>query len=75
MGIDIYGMISAYKRPVKIIHGDMDQIVPISYSKKAVKCYEDASLTVIEGAEHGFLRRGSEQAIEETVAFIKGNEQ
>lgn len=34
---DIYEDIKAYKKKVLIVHGDADDIVPLSYSRKAVK--------------------------------------
>ena len=71
MSIDIYKKIAAYKRPVKIIHGDMDHLAPLSYSQKAVKVYENASLLVIEGAGHGFDGEDREKAISETAKFVK----
>ncbi len=52
--LDVYGTISAYKGPVKIIHGSKDPIVPLSYSENAVKRYDNAQLEVIQGAGHGF---------------------
>ena len=71
MEIDIYNLISNYKNPVKIIHGDEDTIVPIRYSEEALKYYDDASLIVFEGAGHSFEGKDSVRAREETVAFIE----
>ena len=71
MGIDIYNLISNYKNPVKIIHGDEDTIVPLRYSEEALKYYEDVSLMVIKGAGHGFDGKDSIRAGEETAAFIE----
>ena len=73
MGIDIMNMIAGYKGPVKIIHGDADSIAPISYSERAVKVFENASLLVIPGAEHGFKDPENEIARRTTVDFIKSN--
>ena len=69
--IDIFSMIAAYKAPVRIIHGDHDPIVPISYSQRAIEVYENAELTVIEGAAHGFDGDDSEYAREISIDFIK----
>jgi len=49
-----YKNIKKYKRPVLIIHGDKDQVVPLSYSQRAVKTYKKAKLEVIKNARHGF---------------------
>lgn len=53
-GMDIYREIAAYKRPVLIVHGDADPVVPIDYSRRAVKTYRRASLHEIPNAGHGF---------------------
>lgn len=36
---DIYEAISAYDREVLLIHGDADDIVPLSYSERAADAY------------------------------------
>lgn len=51
---DIYANIAGFKRDVLIIHGTSDNIVPISYSEKAVEIYSSAELKTIDGAGHGF---------------------
>ena len=37
-----------------LIHGTADNIVSISYSKRAAELYENVSLKEIRGASHGF---------------------
>ena len=54
LSFDIYDEISKYKNDVLIIHGTKDDVVPLSYSERAVSVYEHAKLETIEGAEHGF---------------------
>ena len=49
-----YEEIGKYKKPVLIIHGDADPVVPIDYSRRAVKVYKNAKLQVISKAGHGF---------------------
>ena len=68
--IDIYSIISKYTGPVKIIHGDQDTVVSISYSHHAADVYNDASLTVMPGAGHGFDDEDSERARKESIEFI-----
>lgn len=60
---DIYEDIKAYKKKVLIVHGDADDIVPLSYSRKAVKIYSSASLKVIKGAGHGFDGTDEDKAV------------
>lgn len=62
MDMDPYADIANYKKPVLIIHGDKDQIVPLSYSQRAVTTYPDADLKIIEGAGHGFKPAEFEQS-------------
>ncbi len=51
---DVYGEIGAYEKPVLIVHGDADPIVPLAYSERARDTYREAELRVIPGAGHGF---------------------
>lgn len=51
---DVYKHITKYTGPVQIIHGSKDDVVPLSYSERAMKEYKDAHLGVIPGAKHGF---------------------
>ena len=51
---DVWSHIGKFSKPVCIIHGTADIIVPISNSEKAVGLYPSATLNKIEGANHGF---------------------
>ena len=51
---DVWSHIGKFTKPVCIIHGTADMIVPISNSEKAVGLYPSATLNKIEGANHGF---------------------
>ena len=51
---DVWSHIGKFSKPVCIIHGTKDIIVPISNSEKAVGLYPNATLNAIEGANHGF---------------------
>ncbi len=70
VSIDIFGEIKKYKGPVQIIHGNRDEIVPISYSKKALEVYDDACLYVIDGAGHGFDGEDSKLAGKISADFV-----
>ncbi|NCB93093.1 MAG: alpha/beta hydrolase [Clostridia bacterium] len=70
MDIDIYSEIAEYKGPVRIIHGDLDEIVPISYSERALKAYDNAELLIIHGAGHGFDEENGRWARERSIEFI-----
>ena len=51
---DVWSHIGKFPKPVCIVHGTQDMIVPISNSEKAVELYPTATLNKIEGANHGF---------------------
>lgn len=53
--MDVYRKIAKYRKPVLIVHGDSDTLVPIQYSEKAMEFYKDARMEVIPGAPHGFI--------------------
>lgn len=53
-GLDLYSMIGDFSRPVLILQGSKDFIVPVSSSQKAAEIYPKATLQIIEGANHGF---------------------
>ncbi len=63
--------IAKYKRPVLIIHGDKDPVVPFQYSVDAQKMYKDARLHIISGAGHGFRPNEFEEAIQQIKPFLK----
>ena len=68
--MDVYSTIGLYKGPVQIVHGDKDPVVPIDYSRRAVKTYADARLHVIKGAGHGFNSKGLKEALGCVASFL-----
>ena len=71
--MDAYKTIGRFKNDVCLVHGDIDNDVPISCSQKALKVYEHASLTVIKGAGHGFGGKATEEALRTAYAFIRAH--
>ena len=58
--------------PTLIIHGDADQIVPISDSAElSSKIVKNATLKVIPGAPHGLCTTHADQINAELLAFLK----
>jgi uncharacterized protein len=54
-GLDVYGRSRPYTGPVRIIHGDQDDIAPLSYARRYLDHYGgNAELEVVEGADHGW---------------------
>ena len=74
LSLDPYRNMASFHRPVLIIHGDQDGIVPIAYSYRAKETYPDVRLEVIQGADHGFNGADSIHAWELSRDFIKGME-
>ncbi|MBQ9360806.1 MAG: prolyl oligopeptidase family serine peptidase [Lachnospiraceae bacterium] len=69
--IDIENIQCSYEKPVLLIHGDKDDLVPISYSRNALLSYKDARLEEIKGAGHGFEGADSRKARMLSVEFVK----
>lgn len=67
---DIYEHMAAYMGPVLILHGDQDKLVPMRYSERAVKAFQNAELIVMPGQGHGFRGSGREEAKEKELAFM-----
>lgn len=63
LSFDPFEHIGAYAKPVFIVHGTVDQLVPIRYSERAITVFPDARLEKIEGAGHGFRGEPLEKAI------------
>lgn len=68
--LDIYGTASAYHGPVRILHGDRDDIVPLWCSEKFREIYGDRSeLMIVQGENHMITRRRKE-VVAKTVSFF-----
>jgi pimeloyl-ACP methyl ester carboxylesterase len=67
---DVFGEIGLFDKRVLIQHGDMDNVVPISYSRRAAEVYSDAELIVFEGAGHAFIGTDIIKAIENINAYL-----
>ncbi len=50
--IHVEDEIDRYDGPVLLIHGGIDDVVPMAYVEKAAKLYKNAKLVVIPGAHH-----------------------
>lgn len=57
--------------PTYILHGDRDEVVPMSQSEKLVQLLPQGELEVIEGADHNFDRPGEkERIVAKLVDFV-----
>jgi len=65
--------IGSFNKDILIIHGDRDNIAPLSYARKAEKLYENATLIVMKGEAHGFTPKGGQTAMEHALVFMKAH--
>lgn len=68
---DVYQDMPKYGKPVLILHGDKDAIVPMSYSERAAKAYKDAEFHVVKDGGHGFQGETFEQAMGFIDAYLE----
>ena len=68
---DIYADMPKYTKPVLLLHGDKDTIVPMSYIERARDTYPDAEFHVIDGGLHGFQGETFAQAIGYIKAYFR----
>ena len=69
--LDIFNQIIKYRKQVLIIHGTNDSIVPLDYSIKAHKVYENSILKLIEGGGHGFNGRKFNQCMYHILQYLR----
>lgn len=68
---DVYRVISAYKGPVLILHGDKDKVVNISYGRRAAEVYANAEFVCLPGEIHGFTGEGRKKAAQLSYDFLQ----
>ena len=60
--------------PTLLVHGDADQLVPLSNSERIKAAFDEADVTsklvVIEGAGHGFGGENGQRAATELIAWF-----
>ncbi|MDR0662624.1 MAG: lysophospholipase [Spirochaetaceae bacterium] len=67
---NVYDHIGAYTGNVLILHGDQDNIVPVSFAQEAAKRYNSAGLSIYPGAGHMFSGADFEKAANEIIDFV-----
>ena len=68
---DVYSEIGNYTKPVLLMHGNRDGIVPISYAEQAAQVYEDVDYYVIKGGGHGFYGGALNEAKEHILQYLQ----
>ena len=68
--IPIYDVIASCKTPALLVHGDMDNIVPIAYSLRAKENFPQAQMVTIAGGAHGFEGEQRWLAAQASLDFV-----
>lgn len=67
---DIFEHIKAFTNPVHIYQGDSDNVVSVECAEHIDESFPDSTLTVFEGAGHGFESNNRNKVIQELVNFV-----
>jgi len=72
--LDVYGRSAAYPGPVRIIHGDKDDVAPIEYARRYLEYYHgNAELEVVPGADHSWGSVPHRARLHQsTLEFLRG---
>lgn len=68
---DVYSEIGNYSKPVLLMHGDRDGIVPSSYAERAAEVYPDVEYHVISGGGHGFYGAALDDAFLYILQYLQ----
>ena len=71
---DVYSEIGNYTKPVLLMHGDRDGIVPISYAERAAEVYPDVEYDVIKNGGHGFYGSTFDEAAGHILSYLQNIE-
>ena len=69
--IHSFDVIGRYEKPVLIIQGDNDNVVPLFSTQRAARRYKDVRMHIIHGAGHGFNAKEFEESLQPIKNFIK----
>lgn len=67
---DVFEEIRHFSRPVLILHGDADNVVDISYGKRASEVYPHAVFRCYPGEPHGFSGKGKLRSAKDSYDFL-----
>ena len=71
LSTDIYESMKRCSMDVLLIHGDKDDVAPISYSEKALNYFPKARLVTLKGADHGFHGPEREDVVKRVREFVE----
>lgn len=69
--VDLDQLLSSYKGHMLLLHGDKDDIVPISWSKNAKKIIPDCEFHIIKNGGHKFFGQPFEEAMPCILHYLK----
>lgn len=72
-GLNIYDNMNEFDKPVLLMHGTKDDIVPMSYSERAAETYPRAELVRYMGEGHGFFPETMRSVEKKALEFIGDN--
>ena len=59
-----------FTKPVLLIHGDRDRVVPLSVSQRAAQLFPNAALTIVPGGSHGFDGNDLHECLRESATMV-----
>lgn len=68
---DVFEYVSAFTKPVLLMHGTEDFVVQLSYAQKAAKSFKNCRLELFDGQGHGFAPKEREEACSMVTEFVK----
>ncbi|MGN1417481.1 MAG: alpha/beta hydrolase family protein [Oscillospiraceae bacterium] len=67
---DVFKAVSAFDKPVLLLHGDSDSLVDISYSERLSEAFPDCCFEVYENEGHGFSPEARKRICERVPDFF-----
>lgn len=68
---DVYSELPKYTGSVLLLHGDKDDTVPLGYSERASKVYEDCEFHIIKDGGHEFFGQAFEDAVQILLEYLE----
>ena len=69
-GMDVFEHVGKYKNDILVIHGDIDPVVELGYSRRLETIYENVRLEVFVGEGHGFTAEGNQKMTQMLYKFV-----
>lgn len=69
--LDVWEAIKGYEKPVLLLHGDADDIVDVSWSRRARDVYRNARMYVFPGAGHRFIGDDFDDACDDIFEYLQ----